>query len=657
MINTNGGTYARKTIELTNNQFISDRVNELPTQAGMHLIVAPTGAGKSHAMTQHAASNNGAVIFPVKAVMTQQLQETERRGINANIYQLERFDEIAANRGSVIHFDECQLIYEGGFRKDVERFTALLIEQSKTKPVYCYSATYLQEIDFVKWDSVTVYDKEFRREYTVIQIEKEDELIESGKQVRQFRSAFAAAIVGARLERNVVTLAFVNSKSKCHEIREEILAVFPHFKVEISCSESNQDSAVIQHIMKTSTVADCGADIILSTSSLEAGININDPVCIVSEQTEAGKLFQRFGRARKIGYYYLIAGNGTGRVELKKSGVTVADEKNDVFFAIADRERNTLSQYMNQTCRFENREHAAACDRYQNYIEQCDSLRNASTVLCNIERLGYSLIVHCAVGTADNGVKCKRGSKALLCACLQKHVSAGRVQHGSDLDELISEVSIALEVDRMTANIHVQKFFAFQTQMKLVNSIKQDALTVFEKLSANGQSFILSMSMNECKDGSGHFENALYEHVDKNVSQIRKAAGNVVMTGDKLETWCSNFWGAVVDVRDNREWHEDDNERTRKNLFRYLMGWVFDESQNRWVIQDEKAWWDVELDRAEQVKKVRMSKELDANGYALGQVCEHMKIDAKELLNTVTPKKLIKSLRSDAVWGQSVSSN
>lgn len=651
MVQQTGGNIANKTVSLKLDEFISDRVNELPTQAGMHLVVAPTGAGKSHAMTQHSANNNGAVIFPVKAVMMQQLQETERRGINANIYQLEKFDDTAADKVDVIHFDECQLIYEGGFRKDVERFTALLIEQSKTKPVYCYSATYLQEIDFVKWDSITVYDKEFRREYTIIQIEKDDALVDCGKQIRQFRTSFAAAVVGASLERKVVVLVFVNSKSKCIEIKEQILAVFPHFKIEISCSESNQESAVIQHIMKTSTVAGCGADIILSTSSLEAGININDPVCIISEQTEAGKLFQRFGRARGVGYYYLFAGSGEGRVELQKSGVTVVDETRDVFFAIRDTERNTLSQYMSQSCKFDNREHAAACDRYKSYIEQCDSLRNTNTVLFNIDRLGYKMTERYTVSTSDNGVKCRRGSKMALCKCIREHISLGKKQHGEQLDELVKTVSSALKVDPLTANVHIQKFFAFRTHMQLVNNIKQDALDVYEKLTTNGQYFILSMSMNENKTDNGVFENELMTLVNDTIKTVREAAGNVVMTGDKLETWCNNFWKAVVNEKENREWFGDDNARTRTNLFRYLMGWVFDDSQNRWVILDEKAWWDVELDRAEQKKLSRVKKELTANSIELSQVCEHTGLNQREILNTFSAKKLIKYLNSDADWG------
>lgn len=651
MVQQTGGNSANKTVSLKLDEFISDRVNELPTQAGMHLVVAPTGAGKSHAMTQHSASNNGAVIFPVKAVMMQQLQETERRGINANIYQLEKFDDDAADKVDVIHFDECQLIYEGGFRKDVERFTALLIEQSKSKPVYCYSATYLQEIDFVKWDSITVYDKEFRREYTVIQIEKDDVLVDSGKQIRQFRTSFASGVVGARLERNVVVLVFVNSKSKCIEIKEEILAAFPHLKIEISCSESNQESAVIQHIMKTSTVAGCGADIILSTSSLEAGININDPVCIISEQTEAGKVFQRFGRARGVGYYYLFAGSGEGRVELQKSGVTVVDETRDVFFAIRDTERNTLSQYMSQSCKFDNREHATACDRYKSYIEQCDSLRNTNTVLFNIDRLGYKLTERYTVNTSDNGVKCRRGSKIVLCKCIREHFAKGKQSHSEQLDELVKTVSRALKVDPLTANVHIQKFFAFRSQMQLVNNIKQDALDVYEKLTTNGQSLILSMSMNENKADNGVFKNELMTLVNDTVKTVREAAGNVIMTGDKLDEWCDKFWKAVVNEKENGEWYGDDNTRTRTNLFRYLMGWVENKEQKRWEIIEEKAWWNVELDRAEQVKKVRMSKELDSKGVKLGDVCEHFGLNMKELLNTMTPKKLFKSLKSDADWG------
>ncbi|MCS3833432.1 hypothetical protein HNP10_002193 [Aeromonas veronii] len=651
MVQQTGGNSAHKTVSLKLDEFISDHVNELPTQAGMHLVVAPTGAGKSHAMTQHSANNNGAVIFPVKAVMMQQEQETERRGINANIYQLEKFDDAAADKVDVIHFDECQLIYEGGFRKDVERFTALLIEQSKTKPIYCYSATYLQEIDFIKWDSVTVYDKEFRREYTVIQVEKDDVLVDSGKQIRQFRTSFAAGVVGASLERKVVVLVFVNSKSKCLEIKEQILAVFPHFKIEISCSESNQESAVIQHIMRTSTVTGCGADIILSTSSLEAGININDPVCIISEQTEAGKVFQRFGRARGVGYYYLFAGNGEGRVELQKSGVTVADETRDVFFAIRDTERNTLSQYMSQSCKFDNREHAAACDRYKSYIEQCDSLRNTNTVLFNIDRLGYKLTDRYSVSTSDNSVKCRRGSKIALCKCIRDHFAKGKQSHSEQLDELIINVVKVLDVDRMTANVHIQKFLAFRTQMQLVNNIKQDALDVYEKLTTNGQYFILSLSMNENKTDSGVFENELMTLVNDTVKTVRSAAGNVIMTGDKLDEWCDKFWKAVVNEKVNIEWYGDDNTRTRTNLFRYLMGWVENKEQKRWEIIEEKAWWDVELDLSEQKKLSKIKKELNQNGIRIEQVCEHTGMNTKEISLNYSPKKLTKHLKSDAVWG------
>ncbi|MFM5353961.1 DEAD/DEAH box helicase family protein [Aeromonas dhakensis] len=652
MTTVNGGICARRTIELTSSEYISDHINELPTGAGMHLVIAPTGAGKSHAMTHHSAANNGAVIFPVKAVMVQQLEETEKQKINANIYQLERFQEPEANKVDVIHFDECQLIYEGGFRKDVETFTALLIEQSKVKPVYCYSATYNEKIDFVKWKTVTVFDKEFKREFTSVALEKNGELVSSGRQVRQYRSTVAASVIAAHIESKLpVTIAFLNSKSKCIEIRDEIQAVFPHIRIELSNSEINAKSSVISHIMKTSTVSGCGADIILSTSSLEAGININDPVCIVSEQTEAGKLFQRFGRARKAGKFYMIGGSGTGRVDLTASSVVVRDDEADTRFDIKDTDRNTLSQYMNQTCMFTNREHAMSCDRFSTYVDQCDSLRNSFTVMSGLQELGYALADSVQIEIADNAVKFKRGSKVTVCECIRQHVEAGKKLHGNELDELIKDVIDRTEIDHMTATVHVQKFIDFEIQMKLVNSIKQDALTVFEKLSVNGQSFILSMSMNESTDVAGGFVNELYSEVDETIKLVRESAGNVVMTGEKLDEWCNTFWQAVVNKDLNFEWFEDDNKRTRTRLFRYLMGWVEDEIQKRWVIVDEAAWWDVELDRAEQVKKVRVVKELKANGYELGDVCEYKKMNQRELLNSITPKKLVKQLKSDADWG------
>lgn len=652
MENQNGGKRANKTIDLKPNEFISDRVNELPTTNGMHLIVAPTGAGKSHAMTQHSAKNNGAVIFPVKAVMQQQLQETQKMGINANIYQLEKFDDVEADKVDAIHFDECQLIYEGGFRADVERFTDMLLRQSLTKPVYCYSATYLQEIDYVKWDSITVYDKAFERKCNIVQVEKEGEIVESGKQIRQFRTAFASVVVGAYFNENLPTLVFINSKSKCVEIRDEILAQFPTLKVEISNSENNESSHVIKHIMETSTIAGCGADIILSTSSLEAGININDPVCIVSEQTEPGKLFQRFGRARKSGVFYVVGGSGKGEIYLLSSAVIVQNKETDTKFTIKDKERNTLSQYMDQSCRFGNRDHARACDRYSNYIEQCDSLKNSYDVYDKLQGLGYKVDEYLVVEVSDNCIKFKRGSKVSVCQCIREHEEAGRETYGGQLEQLIRDTTVRVGIDHLTASIHVQKYLAFKVQLQLVNFIKQDALTVFEKLSVNGQNFILSMSMNENKE-SGVFENKLMTLVSETIAVVVKNAGNVVMTGDKLEQWSDNFWNAVVNNVENRDWHGDDNAMTRRNLFRYLMGWVFDEKQNRWVIIQEDAWWGVnKLTRNEQIKKSRFERELSAYGVRLWQVCEFTKKDQKTLLNDYTLKTLIVFLKKECFISQ-----
>lgn len=308
-------------IHLGPKEYLGDKL-VLSKKPGLYFIHAPTGAGKSFFQVREAG-RNGLVIFPVKSVCNQQRSKALKENVFTNIVQIEKLTQEMIDKATSIHFDEAQLWYEGGFRyDDTERrvdvgiLVQMLIEASKRIPVYMYSASEKRKLFHVPFTQYIHVYKEFKRSLNVVYINKD-----TGTKAKTSIQTFVDIIRMAHKEYGCKILVFIDSEKTLAIIKKELalssyeidgvtVQVEPLKSVVIT-SKTPETNKVYKHIMEEEKIGGIKPDVVLTTSTMEAGININDRVLIISEQVDADRLFQRFGRARNEGEYILISGNGS----------------------------------------------------------------------------------------------------------------------------------------------------------------------------------------------------------------------------------------------------------------------------------------------------------------------------------------------------------
>lgn len=588
----------------------------LPTSVGLHLIQAPTGCGKSYSMTRHAADDNGIVIFPVKAVMTQQTILAKQSNIQVNIIQLERFVEkyegIIASGGKLdfncIHFDECQLFYEGGFRPVVEHFTRLLVAASKIMPVYCYSATYNNKFSPVTFDTTTIFEKPIGRKMDVIQIDKAN-----ANDLRRFTSVMADIIEQYKETIGYPVLCFINSVNVSGEVKENLIK--RGISATVSSSNANDRNKHVKYIMENSKIAGCGVDVIISTSSLEAGININDNVTIITEQCVPGLAFQRFGRARNNGHFVMMTGTGNKGVEPNDSNSLIISfpGSNSTVLPV---HKATLYERLNTSkCVFDNNDHRAACDKYQLFSNLVARTDASVTAVASIQDLGYEVVAVNEMDPTKDDVH-KRGTKKLA------------VESKGDPQYLIDR-----GVQEDVAVHAIKKWEAFKLQYKLYgirSSVAPEEIYLL--LNKAGIAFLELVARDADLEG----------RVTEYVKDMRDRIADRKMTDEHVNTTAKRFWSAVVD---DPYFSSALSEKRQKQLFCLLVGLVF--GKTHWSIEGGRAWWNTPLDSGQSQKLRIREKTISESGKTIEQVCEQHNITKIDLVNMNT--KVVKQLCSDGI--------
>ncbi|RSM24951.1 hypothetical protein [Aeromonas salmonicida] len=568
-------------------------------------------------MTRHAADNNGVVIFPVKAVMTQQSILAKTSKINVNIIQLERFVEKyegpIASGGKLdfkcIHFDECQLFYEGGFRPVVEHFTRLLVAASKIMPVYCYSATYNNKFSPVVFDTTTVFEKPMGRQMDVVQINKADNAI-----VRTFSRVMADTIKHYREVNGYPIICFVNSTLRASAVQKKLLDY--KIKSVISSSEVNDRLGCVKELMSTSLMTGCGADVIIATSSLEAGININDDVTIITEQCESGKAFQRFGRARNNGHYVMVTGNGNKGIEPNDSSSLVISFPGSNSTVIPIPKTTMLEALDNGSCTFDDADHRLACDKYSLFSSLIERTDAAVTAVAGMNNIGYEVSDVLEAEEVDNEGVQKRGTKKLAVE------SKGNPQYL--IDRGVQE-AVAIHA--------IRQWECFKLQYKLYgirSSIAPEE--IYLELNATGIAFLEWVARDSLLEG----------RLTEYTNEMRDRIGSRKMTDEEVNKTVDLFWSAVVE---DKYFDRAFSDKRKKQLFRLLVGIHY--VNGAWSFESSRAWWNVPLDSTNGKRIAVRERIITESGRTLEQVCLDNNLSRLDISEMKT--KAVKQLCSDGI--------
>ncbi|ANB68103.1 hypothetical protein A6033_05270 [Aeromonas veronii] len=558
-------------IKLAEGQRLSDAADHLPKEAGIHLIQAATGVGKTFHMTTSANNNNGAVVFPVKAILQQERASARREGrLNLTFVQIEKLDKLNLNRIRELHIDECQILYSGGFRESVEGLIKLILEASKHIPVYLYSATCNVDLLPVRPTTITTIEGSFKREMNVVQIP-------SNSAIAQNTKFIVGTIAGAIASEDKPALVFVNSTSKSKAISRHLEAKGITSIVMTSETISKDGSPAMiayEKMIEHSTVSAGGYQVVIATNCLAEGINFNDDFHVISTQCEAGLVFQQQGRARKQATHWLIAGEGTEQLVI---------EGNQLIH-VYDGGRRAITHsesVLADNCKWQDPAYRDKATLYSLMAER--SPRGCFGVQVIHQLNGYGYRCEALTLSEVESLKALRNisRKALLKAIGEHGLPSSIDQTDHPLIEHLTATHDPVEFEGPLASA-----IEWHSEWDVMQSmgIRGDCWHVYSKVNADGRKWLVVMLRNiEHRDT-----------VSTVVAEFKRQLTSTRISIEVLEQVTNAFWEELMPATREWEWHVDEQKRMRLNLFRFLMGFVVDE-HDHWTLPDLRAGWDVPL--------------------------------------------------------------
>lgn len=462
MTNTNGGTYARKTIELKPTEFIGHYQKHIPTANGLHLIKAGTGCGKTTFMTSVYVSNRDSVIvFPTKAIAEQvKIEIRERDAQNPNdalglsrVVQLEHLPTHNIEIGVPVLFDEVQLFKEhGGYRSIFGNVAERINKLALTNPVYIVTGTWTDHLEQVfPLTTVTDFVKKFDRKVGFIELTALTANGEMNKgDLAIYTRSLADIVINVAIEfADLPTMFYLESREKLRVISDILNEAGLSNIVVTSCKE--QPDAV-KAWFKSGNIRDTGVDVILCTSVVAEGINVRDGANIVCMPDAPERLVQRFGRNRIdpitgecAGRYFLI-----GSPEMCPLPTTFSFENPDV---------GSLKQVTDGFSGIENDEHRSVANEFKHYQDMCRNSRFAQYIWYSVLKdFGYQpdfdLVMSHVRDCKDKASKSVRMKTAVMNGLqfavsalsasddIRELVTAGMKDNIQDLDAMIKSDSV-----------------------------------------------------------------------------------------------------------------------------------------------------------------------------------------------------------------------
>lgn len=600
-------------------QFISHFAAELPTHAGIHLIVAPTGAGKTYHMLEHSRANDGITCFPVKAIAHQKAVIHDAKDL---IVQLEKLSLYDIKDKGCLHVDECQILYTAGYRGDtIDNLYRVITGLAEAKPVYLYTATADIELLPFTPTTTTEFIKPLNRKITVIQIDTKGNIKGQCKRV-------ANVLLGIHETEPKPVLCFIESRERGTAVAEHLKQMGLTAIMLSSGSARDRDGKPdsVEHrqcydsMLSAEKVSAAGYDVVLSTKFLAEGIDFNDDFHVVSLQCDPGLMFQQQGRARKKATHWMLIGSN--------------DEK--LWVGTDDSVLGVNSQIKTQIP-----EVTGKCKAYT-LLDSKTPLGLFGTDVLNqfldLVEGAYTWDEVLVVDTEFTETVVKRESRKMMIAALQAGLDGGYESAGFNvlLDSGLCEPIARVTYDKL------EEFEVTYEELKRSGRVATTAAEFYRVTTSDSRMFIQQTYLRpELSDKTARAV-AAYS------SEIETGKGGRVSSA-WVDKYCDHFWEGIMPREHDHKWWLDENTAQRKTMFKLLIGLVPDGDFGMWKLARDEAWWNVPLSRPEQVALAKRKTIIESAGGTVPEYCEHTGKDKLDLVNT-KPKIVIAECQ-EIEWG------
>ncbi|MGY3948499.1 hypothetical protein BJP24_18770 [Aeromonas allosaccharophila] len=597
---------------------LHDIADQLPLEAGIHFIQAATGVGKTFHMTTSANDNNGAVVFPVKAILQQEKMSARRDGrCNLTFAQIEKLKSLDLSSIRELHIDECQIMYSGGFRESVEGLIDTVKEASNHIPVYLYSATCNLNLVPIKPDTITNVEGSFCRTLNVVQIQTNSKILQNTKYI-------VGTIVGAIALEHKPVLVFVQSTSKSNAISRHLETKGITSIVMTSETISKYGSpamAAYEKMIKHSSVAAGGYQVVIATNCLAEGINFNDDFHVVSTQCEAGLVFQQQGRARKQATHWMIAGEGTDQLVIEGNRLIHVHEGSRRVLQYSESVLTDKSQWQDPAYR-------DRANLYSLLAEHSPRGCFGVQIIQQLNDYGYQSETLTLPEVEELKALKNISRKALLKAIAEHGLPRSIDQTDHPLIEHLTATRDPVEFEGP-----LESAIEWHSEWDVIQSmgIRGDCWQVYSKINAIGRKWLVVM-LRDIKHR---------DTVSTVVAEYKKLLTNTRVNKEQMKQLADAFWGQLMDPTIEWKWHAEGQGRMRLNLFRFLMGFVVDDHCT-WTLPDPYVGWDVPLSNKDNMAFKRRETIITGAGHTAEAFCNATGHTKKTIADTKT--KTIKQL-------------
>lgn len=630
-------------VVIAQDKSLSDYKHLLSTGAGLYLIEAGTGCGKTVLMTTQSDSNNDAVVFPQKSIKAQQEVLAEQSNRQLNVLQLEHFvDMTLADFESMsigaIHIDEIQLIYECDYRATaISKLREQLVVLSKHYPVYCYSGTYKHEFSPLEFDAVYRFSKSREPlKYDVIHTSAKKEIdgyngITTECLVKSIKAKFS--------EFSKPVLFFNNNNNQNIDIANELK------KLGLRCVTINRESIVdknhvFHELAKKERIADMGVDVVLTTSALEEGINVHDAVTVIGVQTAPERIVQQFGRARnqELAHYVLITGIGEQLIterQSKDKAVLLSEFSHDKSL---ERARNGISE---QAVFIEHEKHKHSVMGRAIQVQRLQRPAYGIQVISDLKNYGYE----------PSGVYEFDSDVTIPLSRLSKRELAFAKLNNASVETLHEQTGMNTQI----IESHFAKFDLFESRINEsalkgaldiisndINKYQEWIAQAYQTLSEESLSWLMHLTDNQLKQLQ---ELVQLVYSSKKTERLKRT--ELIKTAHAFyeSLYISDDGDMHDDWTGSRSWYDslDDKVNQPVKLFRFLLGYEYDNSNAVFVL-NKQSWWECELSRSEQASYTRKLKAVPDKE----QFHEQTQLTQRDVLKT--KPKVIRQLTDDIIW-------
>ncbi|HDO1316296.1 hypothetical protein [Aeromonas veronii] len=570
-------------------------------------------------MTTSAHNNNGAVVFPIKAILQQEMLTAQRADRTPRFIQIEKLASADLSGIKELHIDECQILYAGGFRKPVEGLIEVIQRLSTSIPVYLYSATCIQGLLPIQPSTITNVVGTFKRNINVVQIP-------STSTITNCTNYIVSVINGAIRYESKPVLAFVNSNKRASQVHRH-LGQQGITSIVMTSDTINKVAAArtaYESMLEHSSVAAGGYQVVIATNCLAEGINFYDDFHVISTQCEAGLVFQQQGRAREQATHWLITGEGVDSIHLEDKQVVVhTDAGRSLLWA--------SESVLEDTCKWTEESNKDKAVQYSTLAKNSQRGMCGVQIIQQLAHFGYEP----EALTLDEVMVLKK-LKNISRKCLMKSVEVhGLPRSMRDQDHsLFAALNVDWKPEQYAEQLEGMIDWALCWDVMQSAGIRGDCWQVYSKVNAIGRKWLVVMLR----------DIALRDTVSTVVTEYKKQLTNTRISGEVLDEVAGAFWEQLMPASREWEWHTEGQLTMRRNLFRFLMGFVVDDHHN-WTLPDPYIGWDVPLSSAEHNRFKVRDKVITGAGYTTEAFCHATGHTKKTIADTKT--KTIKQLAND----------